>query len=221
VRVVSFGPSTELCGGTHAQATGEIGMLRIVAQSAIGAGLRRIEAQTGQGALEHARRESAELARAAELLRAAPHEVSQRIERLLAQRRELERELEETRARLRRGGPTDPLASAREVNGVRVIAVEVEGANPKELRSMIDELKSRLGSGIVLLATRAEGKAALAMGVTKDLSGRFPAGELLRELAEAVQGSGGGRADFAQAGGSDPAGIPRAIEALLSRVAAG
>jgi alanyl-tRNA synthetase len=218
VRVVSFGPSTELCGGTHARATGEIGWLRVVSQSAIGAGLRRLEAQTGQGAVEHARRESEQLARAAELLRVSPQELADRIERLLAQRRELENELEQTRARLRRGGSQDPLHSAREVNGLRVIATEVEGASPKELRSMIDELKQRMGSGVVLLAARSDQKAALAMGVTRDLCTRVNAGEILRELAEAVQGSGGGRADFAQAGGSDPAGIPQAFERLWDRL---
>ncbi len=220
VRVVNFGPSTELCGGTHAHATGDIGWLRIVSQSAIGAGVRRLEAVTGLGAVDHARRESEQLARAAELLKATPQELPDRIERLLAQRRELERELEETRAQLRRGGTRDPLQSVRDVNGIRVVAVEIEGANPKELRGMVDELKQRMGSGIVLLATRAEDKAALAMGVTRDLTGRFHAGELLKELALAVQGSGGGRADFAQAGGSDPGGIPQALERLLARLAA-
>ncbi len=214
VRVVSFGPSTELCGGTHARATGDIGSFRIVAQSAIGAGVRRIEAQTGRGVLEHARRESRTLRELADLLRTSPAELPARVAKLVEQQRELERELEKTRAQMRRGGSSDPLQSVREVAGVKVVAAEIEGANPKELRQLVDELKQRLGSGIVLLGVRHEGKAALALGVTKDLVGRFSAGDLVRDLAKQVGGTGGGRPDFAQAGGPDA----DQLEAALARL---
>ena len=215
VRVVSFGPSTELCGGTHANATGDLGSFRIVAQSAIGAGVRRIEAQTGRGVLEHARRESRTLRETADLLRTPPAELPTRVSRLLEQQRELERELEKVRAQMRRGGSADPMQHVREIGGVKVLATEIEGANPKELRQLVDELKQRVGSGVVLLGVRHEGKAALALGVTKDLVGRFAAGELIRDLAKEVGGTGGGRPDFAQAGGPDAG----KLEAALARLA--
>ena len=218
VRVVSFGPSTELCGGTHARATGDLGSFRIVAQSAIGAGVRRIEAQTGRGVLEHARRESRTLREVADLLRATPAELPARIAKLLEQQRELERELDKTRAKMRRGGSVDPLAHVRDVAGVKLVATEIEGANPKELRQLVDELKQRIVSGLVLLGVRHEGKAALALGVTKDLVGKFSAGDLVRELAKEIGGTGGGRPDFAQAGGPDVDKLPAAFERLVALV---
>jgi len=220
VRVVSFGPSTELCGGTHAHATGDLGSFRIVAQSAIGAGVRRIEGQTGRGVLEYARRESRTLREVGDLLRASPAELPARVAKLLEQQRELERELEKTRAQMRRGGSSDPLQHVRDVGGVRVLATEIDGANPKELRQLVDELKQRMGSGIVLLGVRHEGKAALALGVTKDLVGRFSAGDLVRELAKEVGGTGGGRPDFAQAGGPETAKLAGALERLIALVGA-
>ena len=214
VRVVSFGPSTELCGGTHARATGDIGSLRIVGQSAVGAGVRRIEAQTGFGVIEHARREGRALRDTAELLRSTPGELPERVARLLERERDLERELEKTRAQMRRGGSADPMQSVREVRGVKLLASEVEDATPKELRGLVDELKQRIGSGIVLVGVRHEGKAALALGVTKDLVGRFSAGDLVRELAKELGGTGGGRPDFAQAGGPDAAKLPEVLARL-------
>jgi alanyl-tRNA synthetase len=218
VRVVNFGPSTELCGGTHAHATGDIGSFRIVAQSAIGAGVRRIEAQTGKGVIEHARREARTLRDLGELLRAAPAELTQRVAKLIERERELERELEKTRAQMRRGGSADPLQQVREVAGIKVLAAEIPDANPKELRALVDELKQRIGSGIVLLGVRAEGKAALALGVTKDLLDRFKAGDLIKELAKEVGGTGGGRPDFAQAGGPEPDKLPAALARLSALI---
>jgi alanyl-tRNA synthetase len=220
VRVVRFGPSVELCGGTHAHATGDIGSLRIVGQSAIGAGVRRLEAQTGMGALEHARREEQQLRETAGLLRAAPQEVPERVRRMLERQKELERELARARDQLRRGGASaDPLAGMREVGGVKLVAAQVADATAKELRAMVDELKQRLGSGVVLLAAVQDDKVALALGVTRDLVGRFPAGELIREIAAVVGGSGGGRPDFAQAGGSDVAKTDQALRRLGELIA--
>jgi alanyl-tRNA synthetase len=214
VRVVNFGPSTELCGGTHAHATGDIGSFRIVSQSAIGAGVRRIEAQTGKGVIEHARREARQLRDLAEMLRSAPAELTARVAKLVEREKGLERELEKTRAQMRRGGSQDPMQQVREQAGVKVLAAEIEDANPKELRAMVDELKQRIGSGIVLLGVRHEGKAALALGVTKDLVGRFSAGDLVKQLAQIVGGTGGGRPDFAQAGGPDTDKLPAALARL-------
>ena len=212
VRVVGFGPSTELCGGTHASASGDIGSFRIVAQSAVGAGVRRIEAQTGAGAIEYGRRESQVVQGAARLLRAQPSELPERVAKLLERQKELERDLEKARADLRRGGSSDPLQSAKEVGGIKLVASEVDDVSAKELRGLIDELKQRIGSGAILLATRQRDKAALAIGVTKDLTASLKAGDLIREVAGCVGGSGGGRPDFAQAGGPNPNGIQQAIE---------
>jgi alanyl-tRNA synthetase len=219
VRVVQFGESVELCGGTHAHATGDIGLFRIIGQSAIGAGVRRVEAQTGLGVLEHARGESRALNEAAQLLRVNPAELASRIGRLLEREKELERELEKTRQALRKGGSSDPLASAREIGGVKVIATEIADADPKELRGMVDDLKARLGSGLVLLATRQDGRASLAMGVTDDLVSRFQAGKLIADVAGVLGGKGGGRADFAQAGGPQGDELPRALERFQELVA--
>jgi alanyl-tRNA synthetase len=218
VRVVSFGPSTELCGGTHARATGDIGSFRIVGQSAIGAGVRRVEAQTGIGVIEHARAEGRALRDVARLLRAPAGEVAERVRRLLDRQKQLERELEKTRAELRRGGAADPLHDVREQAGVKLVAAQVGDASAKELRGMTDELKQRLGSGIVLLVASQNGKVALALGVTKDLTGRFRAGDLIKPVAECVGGSGGGRPDFAQAGGTNQAGVERAIETFYALI---
>jgi alanyl-tRNA synthetase len=218
VRVVSFGPSTELCGGTHAGATGDIGCFRIVSQSAVGAGVRRVEAQTGLGVIEHARRETQSLREAAEALRASPAELPERVRGLLERQRELEREVERLRGELRRGGSRDPLASVRQVGGVRLVACEVPEANPKELRGLVDDLKQRLGSGVVALATRHNDKLALAFGVTDDLVARIKAGDLARQVSAAIGGSGGGRADFAQAGGPDAARLDEALAQVVELV---
>ncbi|MCP4004037.1 MAG: alanine--tRNA ligase [bacterium] len=218
VRVVTFGPSVELCGGTHASATGDIGCFRIIGQSAIGAGVRRVEAQTGFGVIQQSRRDESLLREASGLLRASPADLPERISKMLERQRELERELEKTRAQMRRGGSGDPLQSAREVAGVKLIAAEVEDANPKELRQMIDELKQRLGSGLVLLAVRQNDKVSLALGVTSDLTNRFKAGALVKEISTLVGGSGGGRPDFAQAGGNQPDGVPQALERFVELI---
>jgi alanyl-tRNA synthetase len=222
VRVVTFGDfSTELCGGTHVRATGDIGSFRITAQSAIGAGLRRLEAVTGFDAIEAARRDARLLRESVEPLRSTPSELPGRVRKLLDRERELERELERARAQLRRGTSTDPMQSLREVAGVKVVAAEIPDANPKELRGLVDELKQRLGSGIVLLGAQADGKVALALGVTQDLTDRYRAGNLVKQLASKVGGSGGGRPDFAQAGGTRPEGLREALAELYELVASG
>ena len=219
VRVISFGDfSTELCGGTHARATGEIGVLKVLSETGIASGVRRIEAQTGQGALAHLRAQERALRTIAELLRAPPGEVPARIEKLLEERRALEKELERLRTERRGAASGDLLSQAREIGGVKVLAARAEGADPKELRAMIDELRARLRSGIVMVAAEGEGRVALAIGVTPDLVGRFRAGELVREVAQVVGGKGGGRDDFAQAGGREPEKLSAAIEKLYTLV---
>jgi alanyl-tRNA synthetase len=220
VRVVRFGEfSTELCGGTHATATGDIGSFRIVSQSSVGAGIRRLEAVTGHGAIEWARREAHLLRDVAGALRTSPAELGERVQKLLERERELERELEKTRAQMRRGGAADPMQNLREVDGVKVVAAEIEDANPKELRSLVDDLKRRVGSGVVLLGSHQEGKVALALGVTRDLTDRLRAGDLVKQIATEVGGSGGGRPDFAQAGGTDADRLPAALDRLYDLIA--
>jgi alanyl-tRNA synthetase len=215
VRVISFGDfSTELCGGTHARATGEIGLLRILSESGIAAGVRRIEALTGLGALDWVRGREELLERAAGLLRVPSAELPERIERLLEERRALEREVAALRAAARGAASRDLTQAAREVGGVRVVAARVDGADPQSLRGMVDDLRKRLGSGIVLLASEHEGRIAVALGVTPDLTSRFRAGDLVREVCGVLGGKGGGRPDFAQGGGADPSRLEAAFRRL-------
>jgi len=222
VRVVSFGGvSTELCGGTHARATGDIGLLKIVSESGIASGVRRIEALTGLGALAHLRGQEQALRRTAALLKASPAEVPDRVQKLLEERREAERQLEAARAARRGAASSDLTEAAREIGGVRVVTARVEGVAGPELRSLVDDLRGRLGSGVVLLATVNEGRVALALGVTKDLTDRFRAGDLMRRVATAAGGKGGGRPDFAQGGGDDPGKLDDAFACLEALIGEG
>jgi alanyl-tRNA synthetase len=220
VRVVSYGDfSKELCGGTHAAATGEIGVLKVVSESGIAAGVRRVEALSGREALQRWRAQERNLEHAAGLLRAPVSDLSARVEKLLEERRTLEREIERLQAEQRRSATGDLASQVQEVAGIRVLAARVDGVGGKELRSLVDDLRARLGSAVVLLAA-AEGKqVSLALGVTPDLRDRFPAGELVREVADLVGGKGGGRPDFAQAGGRDAEQLPAAFNRLLDLVA--
>lgn len=216
VRVVKFGDfSNELCGGTHVRATGDIGLLTIVSQSAVAAGVRRVEALTGQGALRHLRTQQRTLQEAAEQLKAPPSEVVQRIERLLEERRSTEKELAQLRRRAAAGSAAGGEAPAvRDVAGVKVLVHRSEGLSGKELRGVVDDLRARLGSGVVLATAVDAGRVSLALGLTPDLSGRLSAGELVQELAGVVGGRGGGRADFAQAGGDAPEKLDAAVQRL-------
>ncbi len=222
VRVVSFGESsTELCGGTHARATGDIGLLKILSEAGIASGVRRIEALTGLGALAWLRSQERVLHEASRLLRVAPAELPARLEKLLDERRQAEREIESLRASRRGAASQDLSGAAKEVGGLRLVAARVEGADGKALRGMVDELRTKLGSAIVLLAAEEGGRVSLALGVTPDLVSRYRAGDLIREVALVLGGKGGGRPDFAQAGGSDPEKLDAAFARLEELVAAG
>jgi alanyl-tRNA synthetase len=215
VRVVSFGDcSTELCGGTHARATGEIGLLKIISESGIAAGIRRIEALTGGGALRHIRAQEQLANEAARQLKVPLAELPTRVGKLIEERKEAQRQIDELRSRKQGGGGTDLFDSARELSGIpgaKAIAARVEDVDAKAMRTMVDDLRNRLGTGIVCLAADAGNKALLAIGVTKDLTDRLKAGDLIREVAGVVGGGGGGRPDFAQAGGKDPSRIDEAL----------
>jgi len=230
VRVVSMGGaddaaeigrssfSTELCGGTHVGRTGDIGAFKIVSEGPVAAGVRRLEAVTGEGALAYVAEQEARLKAIAGILRTTPGEAPARVQGLLDERRRLERELQQARQVLASGGAA--AAEVRAVNGIAFRAQRLDGVPAKELRAMIDRAKRELGSGVVALIAVNEGKAALSVGVTDDLTDRFDAVELVKAGARAVGGSGGGgRPDLAQAGGPDGAGAERAIAAIEEALA--
>jgi alanyl-tRNA synthetase len=236
VRVVSMGGddaahpghaySTELCGGTHVRRTGDIGFFKIIGESALAAGVRRIEALAGAAALEHVVQQETLLAQAAEAIKAAPGQLPERITGLLEDRRRLERELTEVRRKLATGGGGgDGTAPAvREVAGVRFAARVLADVPAKDLKPMADDLKKQVGSGVAVLIAVADGKASLVVGVTADLTDRFSAVDLVRAGSQALGGKGGGgRPDMAQAGGPDGAAAEdavAAIEAALAKVPA-
>jgi len=212
VRVVSFGDcSTELCGGTHAKATGDIGLLKVVSETGIAAGIRRIEALTGLSALQHIREQEKTARAAAEILKVSLDDLPARVEKLVAEGRSLERELKQLRNASRGSEASDLLSGAKDADGAKVLGARIEGVDAKAMRGVMDDLRNRLGSGVVLLMAENEEKVLLAVGVTKDLVTRFKAGDLIRQIATTVGGSGGGRADFAQAGGRDASKIDEAI----------
>jgi alanyl-tRNA synthetase len=221
VRVVSFGPfSVELCGGTHAHATGDIGLLKIISEQGIASGVRRIEALTGLGALHHIRKQERAFGDVAALLKTAPAEVPARVEKLLEERRAVQKELDALKHAKAGEAAGDLMSEVRDVNGTKVLGVRVDGMDAEGMRQMIDDLRGRLGSGVVLVISEAGGKVLLAAGVTKDLVGTHRAGDIIRDVAKVVGGGGGGRPDFAQAGGKDASKIDEALARFHELVAA-
>jgi alanyl-tRNA synthetase len=212
VRVVGMGDfSTELCGGTHVQRTGDIGLFKIVAEGGVAAGVRRIEAVTGAGAMAYVHQTEERLQLVAELVRGSRDDVARKVEQLQARVKGLEKELEQTRARLASGQGDDLSAQAKDIKGVKVLAARVDGADSKTLREAVDRLKDKLGNAAIVLAAVQDGKVLLIAGVTKDLTTKVPAGELVNQVALRVGGKGGGRPDMAQAGGTDPTHLDAAL----------
>jgi len=221
VTVVRMGDfSTELCGGTHVTRTGDIGVVKIRGESGVAAGVRRVEAASGEAALELIRSRDALLREIGALLRGPAEEATQKLERLLAQQRELERRIGELQAKLAGGATRDVLADARRVDGITVLATRVEGLDDKGLREMADNLRDRIKSGVVVLGAAQGERALLLAAVTKDLVGRYHAGNIIKQLAPLVGGGGGGRPDFAQAGGKDPSRLDEAIAAAYALLGA-
>jgi alanyl-tRNA synthetase len=215
VRVVGMGEMCrELCGGTHVRRTGDIGFLKIVHESSIAAGVRRIEAVTGSGAVAYVRRLEEELRGAAGLLKTGLLETAERTEKLLRRERELEKEIEALKGKLAARDSGELLDRVRQINGIAVLATVVEASDVKTLREFGDKLRDRLRSGIILLGSRADGKAMLLCLVTKDLTERYHAGKIIKAIAPLVGGSGGGRPDMAQAGGQKPENLEQALERL-------
>ena len=220
VRVLSMGAySTELCGGTHVKRTGDIGLFKIVAESGVAAGIRRVEAVTGEGALAFVQSQEARLAEAAAALKAQPQELTARIAQILDNVKHLERELARMKSKMASSQGDDLAAQAVEVKGARVLAATLEGADAKTLRETMDKLKDTLKSAAIVLSAVSEGKVVLIAGVTADLTGKVKAGELVNFVAQQVGGKGGGRPDMAQAGGTEPANLPAALNAVQGWVA--
>ena len=214
VRVVKMDAfSTELCGGTHVTTTGEIGFLRIISESGVAAGVRRIEAVTGEGALQYVDSGEQTLQQLSGLLKGSRDTVGDKVQALVEQNRKLEKELERLKSKLANSAGNDLISTAVEVEGIKVLIAHLEGADVKTLRSTMDQLKDKLGTAAILLATASEGKVVLVAGVTTDATDRIKAGDMIRNAAPLVGGKGGGRPDMAQGGGSNPEAIPPMIEA--------
>ncbi len=215
VRVVSVGDfSKELCGGTHARAAGDIGLLRILHEGGVASGVRRIEALTGERAVLQARKEQSVLAEIGALTKAAPLAEAERVRFLLERVKTLERQLRDSRDRQSRDEMRDLASEAKEVSGVKFIAARRDGLHAGDLRGIVDAAKSRLKSGVAVVVAVTDGKVVIAAGVTKDLTSRFHAGDLAKEVASLVGGKGGGRPDFAQAGGKDVGKVADALAAV-------
>jgi alanyl-tRNA synthetase len=221
VRVLRMGDySVELCGGTHVARTGDIGVFKLRGESAVGAGVRRVEALTGEGALDAVRKRERELKQIAELLHGGEDEAAARIEKLLAAQKELERRLAESQSKLVSGASRDLLDGVRDIGGIQVLAQQVDQVDAKVLRELADKLRDRLKSGVVVLGGSDGEKVMLLAAVTKDLVKRVNAGNLIKEIAPIVGGGGGGRPDFAQAGGKDPSRLPQALARVYELIGA-
>jgi len=220
VRVVSMGDgiSRELCGGTHIHRTGDIGLFRIVSEAGVAANVRRIEAMTGEVALRHDQEQEMLLKSSASLLKAASQQLPERLAHLLQDLKDREREIEQLKARLLAQKSDDFMAGVKNIAGIKVLAREFEADSPAELRDAAERIKDKLGSGIVLLGANREGKAMLTCMVTKDLVGRFKAGDIIRELSAVVGGKGGGRPDMAQGGGNSPENLQQSFSRFYAIV---
>ena len=221
VRVLSMGDfSTELCGGTHASRTGDIGLFRIISESGTAAGVRRIEAVTGEGAIATVHADSDRLSEVAHLLKGDSNNLADKVRSVLERTRQLEKEVQQLKEQAAAQESANLSSKAIDVNGVKLLVSELSGVEPKMLRTMVDDLKNQLGSTIIVLATVAEGKVSLIAGVSKDVTDRVKAGELIGMVAQQVGGKGGGRPDMAQAGGTDAAALPAALASVKGWVSA-
>ncbi|ENA3746872.1 alanine--tRNA ligase [Escherichia coli] len=221
VRVLSMGDfSTELCGGTHASRTGDIGLFRIISESGTAAGVRRIEAVTGEGAIATVHADSDRLSEVAHLLKGDSNNLADKVRSVLERTRQLEKELQQLKEQAAAQESANLSSKAIDVNGVKLLVSELSGVEPKMLRTMVDDLKNQLGSTIIVLATVVEGKVSLIAGVSKDVTDRVKAGELIGMVAQQVGGKGGGRPDMAQAGGTDAAALPAALASVKAWVSA-
>jgi alanyl-tRNA synthetase len=220
VRVLNFGDgfSVELCGGTHVSSTGDIGVFKITSEGGVAAGVRRIEAVTGAGALAWIGESQRALDDVAAMLRSPRDQAAARVQQLLRRNKELEKELAAARQQLLTGGSSDLTEDVTEIEGIKVLATRMDGADAKTLRDAVDRFKDKLQSAVVVLGSVENGKVRLAAGVTKNNTDRIRAGDVIKPVAEQVGGKGGGRPDFAQAGGSNPDGLDAALASVAGWV---
>jgi alanyl-tRNA synthetase len=218
--MLRIGPSLELCGGTHAFRTGDIGLFKVLSEGGLAAGVRRIEAATGLNALAHLRAIEGTLRDVAMLMKTRPSEALHRVEKLIEREKELEREIGRLQKSIASGGSHDLTADAKTIGGVTVLGATVDLGDAAALRELVDQLRDKLAPAVVLLgsATR-DGKVLLVCSVSKELTDRHPAGRIVKEAAHVVGGGGGGRPDFAQAGGSDPTKLGDAVRRVYDLVA--
>jgi len=218
VRVLEIGSSRELCGGTHVARTGDIGFFKVTSEGGIAAGVRRIEATTGEGALAYVQGQEARLNEAAAALKTPPQEVAQKVAQILDSVKGLEKELARLKSKLASSQGDDLAGQVVEVMGVKLLAATLDGADARALREAMDKLKDKLKSAVVVLAAADQGKVSLIAGVTSDLTSKLKAGDLVNFVAQQVGGKGGGRADMAQAGGNDPSRLPGALASVAGWV---
>ena len=215
VRVVSMGEfSTELCGGTHVERTGDIGLFKFIGESGIAAGVRRVEAVTGQGALAIVAQQEQVLKQLTDVVKTSADNLVEKVQQILHNNRQLEKELEQLKVKLASAAGSDIAAEAVKLGEVSLLAKTVQGFNAKTLRDTVDQLKNKLGSSVVLLASVEDGKVSLVAGVSKDLTDRVKAGDLVNMVATQIGGKGGGRPDMAMAGGSDVQALPAAMASV-------
>ncbi|MCP5141664.1 MAG: alanine--tRNA ligase [Gammaproteobacteria bacterium] len=221
VRVISIGDfSTELCGGCHVDRAGDIGLFKILGESGVAAGVRRVEAVTGRNAVDHVEANEERLDRMAGLLKAGRDDVEGKVGQLIERARKLEKELDALKAKLASSAGSDLVSQAIDIAGIKVLAARLEGVDPKSLRDTVDQLKNKLGTAAVVLAAVADGKVSLAAGVSKDATDRIKAGDLVNSVATQVGGKGGGRPDMAMAGGTDPSNLDGALAGVAAWVQA-
>jgi alanyl-tRNA synthetase len=219
VRVLDIGTSRELCGGTHVARTGDIGLFKVVSEGGVAAGVRRIEAITGENAMRYTQGLEASLQAVAATLRAPAAEVESRLGQVLEQVKSLEKEVAQLKGKLASSQGDELVGQAVDVAGIKVLAARLEGADAKTLRETMDKLKDKLKSAAIVLAAVDGGKVQLAAGVTADLTGKLKAGELVNFVAQQVGGKGGGKPDMAMAGGTDASGLPKALQGVQGWVA--
>jgi len=220
VRVVRCGDySMELCGGTHVARTGVIGVLKILGESSVSSGVRRVEAVCGQPGVEAIQSQERQLNTAARMLSTPPDHLVERVQTLLDENKRLAREVAKWKQAAATGGAVDYMSKVQDVNGVKVLAVEVEGQDADGLRLVLDKLRDQLGSGVIVLGSAVDGKASLCVGVSKDLTGKIKAGDIVKQIAPIIGGGGGGRPDMAQAGGKEVDKLTEALEKVAEVVA--
>jgi alanyl-tRNA synthetase len=213
VRTVRIGDfSVELCGGTHIERSGQIGLLKLQTEGGVSAGIRRVEAVTGEGALDLIRSYEQTIKEIGELTRSSADETAEKVRRLIEQQKNLEKEIERLRSQVGTNQIPDLLAQRKNINGTSVLVTRIDGVDPKQLREIADQLRERMASGVLILLSAGEKKVNLVSSVSKDLTHRYHAGEIIKKLAAVVGGGGGGRPDFAQAGGKDPLKVGEAMK---------